>query len=109
MLRKNTIILTLGGVLLVIATAAASVYVVKHDIPSKETVRQAPSQRAAAQPKPNCDDGNIVGKAVGGVGGGIAGSMIGKGGGKTAATIGGTLGGAYVGGEVIPLNNVTCR
>ncbi len=40
--------------------------------------------------------------------GGVLASNLGKGNGKTAATIGGTLGGAYIGGETIPLNNVTC-
>ena len=62
---------------------------------------------AAARPA-GCNDGNIAGKAVGGVAGGVLASNLGKGNGKPAATIGGTLGGAYIGGEVIPLNNVTC-
>lgn len=99
-----------GAVLLVAATAGATAYVVdRPETPvQKAQVERAAAPQAAPQ-RVACNDGNIAGKALGGVGGGVAGSMIGSGSGKTAATIGGTLGGAYIGGEVIPLNNVTCR
>jgi uncharacterized protein YcfJ len=106
--EKKTIIV-LSAILLVVTTAGASIYLAKPVQPEKIAViqRHAPTSQHAVSS--NCNDGNIAGKAVGGVGGGVLGSLIGKGNGKTAATIGGTLGGAYVGGETIPLNNVTCR
>lgn len=115
-MKKNTIIMALAAVLLVVATAGASVYLTQENakpdtVETKRVVhtntvvksQPAPTNTAAA-----CNDGNIAGKVVGGVGGGVLGSMVGKGKGKTVATIGGTLGGAYMGGDVIPLNNVTC-
>ncbi len=102
--------LILGGLLLTVTVAGASVYVAKQaDKPEKPFVQASAKSQTPTQPSvPRCNDGNIAGKVVGGVGGGVAGSMLGKGTGKTAATIGGTLGGAYIGGEVIPLENVTC-
>lgn len=122
MINKKTALIALGIVALVTTTAVASIYVAR-EMDGKETKTVSTTTKktasadkvvwneprpAAAPAQPACNDGNIAGKALGGVGGGIAGSMIGKGNGKTAATIGGTLGGAYVGGEVIPLQNVTC-
>lgn len=100
------------AIVLMSATVAAAVYISDRDekpntkaaAVSHTKTTQNNTQQAAA----TCNDGNIAGKVLGGVGGGVAGSMIGKGSGKTAATIGGTLGGAYIGGETIPLNNVTC-
>lgn len=117
-MKNKTIALTLGAVLLIVATAGASVLVmnnkaetpVQRTATSKSTIQwndRAP-QPAPARTTAACNDGNVAGKVVGGVGGGVLGSMVGKGKGKTAATIGGTLGGAYIGGETIPLNNVTC-
>lgn len=112
MQNYKTVSLVLGAVLLIITTAGASAYFSKEPLEPKKSpvhtqkvVATQPTQGAAT----GCNDGNIAGKAVGGVSGGIIGSMAGKGNGKTAATIGGTLGGAYLGGEVIPLQNVTCR
>lgn len=123
---KQIAILSAAAVLLVALSAGASVYLTKESIKNKsekvavtthhksvkndikwDNKNQNVQTQQVAQS--NCDDGNIAGKAVGGVGGGVLGSMVGKGKGKTAATIGGTLGGAYLGGEAIPLRNVTCR
>lgn len=131
MKKDHIIILSLAAILLVAATAGAAVYLTKENLNTpvdqvvttthnKHTTHKnniswnnSPAAQQQLQPQQvaqtNCDDGNIAGKAVGGVGGGIAGSFIGKGKGKTAATIGGALGGAYLGGEAIPLHNVTCR
>lgn len=123
--NKQITLLIVGAVLLVVATATASTYLAKKEpevvaekapAPKKHTNNITWNSNTPPQPQPapqqqavNCNDGNIAGKAVGGVGGGILASNVGKGKGKTAATIGGTLGGAYLGGELIPLNNVTCR
>lgn len=118
-MKNKTIALTLGAVLLVAATAGASVLVMnnKTDAPVERTATTSNKTIHWNDPAPKstpahttaaCNDGNVAGKVVGGVGGGVLGSMVGKGKGKTAATIGGTLGGAYIGGETIPLNNVTC-
>jgi uncharacterized protein YcfJ len=112
MQNYKTLSLVLGAALLVVTTAGASVYLSRQ--PAQETATAKPPPHAervvVTQPvQRKCDDGNIAGKAVGGVGGGVLGSMVGKGSGKTAATIGGTLGGAYIGGEAIPLNNITCK
>lgn len=116
--RYKVVSLILAAILLVITTAGASIYFAKEpsEPPEKiveKTIIVQPSPRVvqtqSPAPVPNCNDGNIAGKAVGGVGGGVLGSLAGKGNGKTAATIGGTLGGAYLGGKAIPLNNVTCK
>lgn len=108
-MKRSTLVITLAAIFLVGLTASATAYLVqREDVKPPAKVATAP----ASAPQPQqvaCDDGNIVGKVLGGVGGGAAGSMVGKGTGKTAATIGGTLGGAYIGGEVIPTRNVTCR
>jgi uncharacterized protein YcfJ len=129
MRNKKLITLAVGALLLVGATAAASVYLTRENMTSEKEVAattapkkspaakkdivwndnpqpRAPQQQAAA--RSGCDDGNIAGKVAGGVGGGVLGSMVGKGNGKTVATIGGTLGGAYLGGQTLPLHNVTC-
>ena len=58
---------------------------------------------------PQCDDGNIAGVGVGAVAGGLLGNQIGKGQGRKLATVGGAIAGGYVGQQVVPLNNVTCR
>ena len=112
MQNYKTLSLALGAIILVATTAAASVYLSKPQPAPAEKVAVVHRPRAeqpAQQVMPKCNDGNVAGKAVGGVGGGVIGSLAGKGNGKTAATIAGTLGGAYLGGEVIPLQNVTCR
>jgi uncharacterized protein YcfJ len=116
MLNYKTVSLVLGAVLLVAATAGASIYLTKQPVPPEKVavqptqpIRHVQHIQHAQNTTPKCDDGNIAGKAVGGVGGGVLGSLVGKGSGKTAATIGGTLGGAYLGGETIPLQNATCR
>ena len=113
MQNYKTVSLVLGAILLVTATAGASIYFTQHPAPAEKarvvSHRTAQPAQPAHQAVPACDDGNIAGKALGGVGGGVIGSLAGKGTGKTATTIGGTLGGAYLGGEVIPLKNVTCR
>lgn len=119
--RKRALITGLGAVLLVAMTAGASAFITRQSlIPDDKPVAEKtlakneirwnnpPAQQPAPQRVANCDDGNIVGKVVGGVGGGVLGSQLGKGDGKTAGTIAGTLGGAYVGGKVIPTDNVTC-
>ncbi len=112
-MNKKTLIATLSVIALVAMTASATAYLMEREETKPAAVKAATVQTAApavvaAQPV-GCDDGNIVGKAIGGVGGGVLASNLGKGNGKTAATIGGTLGGAYIGGEVIPTRNVTCR
>jgi uncharacterized protein YcfJ len=62
-----------------------------------------------AQPaQPRCNDGNVVGYVAGGVGGGLLGSQLGKGNGSTVGAIAGTLGGAYLGGQYLPTQNITC-
>jgi len=100
----KTVSLILGGIILIITSAGASVYLYRQSFqPEKNLVHH--SQKSAKK----CNDDNIAGKVVGGVGGGLLGSAVGKGNGNTAATIGGALGGAYIGGKVIPLKNVTCE
>lgn len=110
---KNILALSAGAILLVMATAGASTYVLtKDDVPEKRvthvshvaTSGPAPQRVAAA-----CDDDNIVGKVVGGVAGGLVGNEIGSGKGRTAATIGGSVGGTLLGEEYIPTRNVTCH
>ncbi|MFH1159032.1 MAG: hypothetical protein V1721_09190 [Pseudomonadota bacterium] len=109
MQNYKTVSLVLGAILLVAAIAGASIYFTKQPVAPTERIKVVAVQPSIEAPPPGCDDGNIAGKVVGGVGGGVIGSLAGKGGGKTAATIGGTLGGAYLGGEVLPLNNVICK
>jgi outer membrane lipoprotein SlyB len=116
MKTKNMIAAAAGIILLVGATAGASVYVMDNmqgEKPStvsstsgKETVTFNQPRPA---PLPECDDDNIVGKVVGGTAGGLVGSQIGSGSGNTAATIGGAIGGTLLGEEYIPTKNVTCR
>jgi len=126
---KNSNIYLIGAAvaLMLVSTAAASVYLTRESMAPEQTtssseshksnsdivwndraVEQGRTQTRARPVAASCDDGNIAGKAVGGVGGGVLGSLAGKGHGKTATTIAGTLGGAYLGGEAIPLRNVTC-
>jgi uncharacterized protein YcfJ len=112
MANYKTVSLVLGAVLLIAATAGASIYLTKHPSAPERLSRHGERvlvTQPVQQAVPKCNDQNIAGKAVGGVGGGVLGSMVGKGNGKTAATIGGTLGGAYLGGQVIPLQNATCQ
>lgn len=119
-MKTNTIIAFGAGALLLIgATAGASVYIMENmddDKPSTTTEAKVSSndkviyteQRATVRTV-NCDDDNIVGKVVGGAAGGLAGSQVGGGSGKTAATIGGAVGGTLLGEEYIPTRNVTCK
>src|SRR5687768_7212627 len=118
MKTKSMIAVAAGLILLVGATAGASVYGMANrdnDKPAAvhSTKASAPETITVNQRRPpalpECDDDNIVGKVVGGAAGGIAGSQIGSGNGKTAATIGGAVGGALLGEEYIPTQNVTCR
>jgi uncharacterized protein YcfJ len=106
MQNYKTVSLVLGAILLVAATAGASIYYTKEQSQPEHVVVVNHTARNIAV---KCNDGNIAGKAVGGVGGGVIGSLAGKGNGKTAATIAGTLGGAYIGGKELPLQNVTCN
>jgi uncharacterized protein YcfJ len=126
---KKAIGLTIGVVALVLLSAGASALIMKemdrpeqpaavHHVVKNEKihwnghrqVQAAPAPAAATiEPAVGCDDNNIVGTGVGGVAGGVAGSQIGKGDGKTAATIAGTLGGAYLGNQLLPTRNVTCK
>jgi uncharacterized protein YcfJ len=112
-MNKKLIGAGIGIIVLVASTAFASTYYTKASQPI--AVSHAPSKPhlqkiASAQPaQPRCNDGNVLGYVAGGAVGGIAGNQVGKGSGNTAATIAGTLGGAYLGGQYIPLNNVTCR
>lgn len=120
-MNKKLIVAGIGMMLLLAGTAFATSYftqaaqpMVKSNIPSKyqaKTHNQGNPQvvAAAAPVEPRCDDSNVLGYVAGGAVGGIAGNQIGKGSGNTAATIAGTLGGAYLGGQYIPLRNVTCR
>ena len=109
MQNYKTVSIVLGAILLVGATAGASVYLTKQPASVERAASTQSTQHSAQRVVERCNDDNIAGKAAGGVGGGVIGSLAGKGNGKTAATIAGTLGGAYLGGEVIPLQNVTCR
>lgn len=112
---KTMLAFVVGGVVLIGATAAASVYVMKNMDEEKPVKVSSASQavrtqQPAAQPQQvRCDDDNIVGKVVGGTAGGLIGNQIGSGKGNTAATIGGAVGGTLVGEEFIPTRNVTCR
>jgi uncharacterized protein YcfJ len=120
-MKTNTIVaIGAGALLLVAATAGASVYLMENNDPEEKantsTTRVSTQEtihynqpRQAQAPQPACDDDNIVGKVVGGAGGGLAGSQIGSGSGKTAATIAGAVGGTLLGEEYIPTKNVTCR
>ena len=119
---KTIVAIVAGAILLVGATAGASVYMIEKNSDAnveelktssaiqtsnkEETITYSEPRQA---PRPACDDDNIVGKVVGGAAGGVAGSQFGKGNGKTAATIGGTIGGSLLGEEYIPTKNVTCR
>lgn len=102
----------IGIVVLIAGTAFATAYFT-HEAAQPQQRAKTPAQGhpqvVAAADQPRCDDGNILGHVAGGVGGGIVGNQVGKGKGNTAATIAGTLGGAYLGGQYIPLKNVTCR
>ena len=128
-MENKTVFIAAGAaVLLMGASAAVASYYTRESVaPTQQTAiapqpaqvtsqsgtGPAPVHRrhvASARPaQPACDDNNIVGTLAGGVGGGVVGSQFGKGHGNTAATIGGTLGGAYLGNQVIPTRNVTCR
>ena len=117
MKTKSIIALGAGTILLIGATAGASVYVMENmnDDAVSETVSKARVSSSnetvnyTTTHQPTCDDDNIVGKVVGGAAGGVLGSQIGDGSGKTAATIGGSVGGTLLGEEYIPTKNVTCR
>ena len=122
---KNIMVITLGALALIAATAGASVLITHHVLTNDQPSAQANAapaktvvahhenihwnRQAAAPAKPACNDHNIVGDVVGGVAGGVVGNQVGKGKGNTAATIGGTLGGAYLGNKFIPTDNVTCK
>lgn len=115
--KKDIALIVLGALLLVMATAGASAYVLRgqpadNNRSSKETISWSAPRAEAPRAQPArvaCNDDNIVGKVVGGVGGGLVGNQIGKGKGNTAATIGGAVGGTLLGEEYIPTHNVTCR
>lgn len=122
MKTKTLIALSAGVLLLVAATAGATVYISDRQDENKaeetssaqkstktSVVYNQSQQAPQAAPLPPCDDDNIVGKVVGGAAGGVVGSQFGKGNGKTATTIGGTVGGVLLGEEYIPTKNVTCR
>jgi uncharacterized protein YcfJ len=121
-LNKKLLGATVAVITVVVVSAAAASYVTRQSMTpatapiAQNTVIQHhvkpvhPQQLASAQPQQSrCNDSNILGYVAGGAVGGIAGHQLGKGAGNTAATIGGTLGGAYLGGQYIPLKNVTCR
>jgi uncharacterized protein YcfJ len=108
----------LGAGIVVVALAAstafATVYFAQPSEPSIKQHTKVPAKKhtqvaSAAPAQPPCNDHNVLGYVAGGAAGGIVGNQVGKGNGNTAATIAGTLGGAYLGGQHIPLNNVTCR
>lgn len=112
--NKQLIAVSAVAILLMAGTAAVASYMTREALQpqaeSKTQAKQQPARVASAQPaQPRCNDNNIVGTVAGGAVGGILGNQVGKGSGKTAATIGGVLGGAYVGNQVIPTRNVTCR
>lgn len=114
---KDTALIVLGAIVLILVTAGASAYVMSARDDNdkralKETITWSGPRASGPQPAPvraACNDDNIVGKVVGGVGGGLVGNQIGKGKGNTAATIGGAVGGTLLGEEYIPTHNVTCR
>jgi uncharacterized protein YcfJ len=108
MINYKTTSLALGAVLLVVATANASLYLARHTTQQESVAVTQPAAAPAAQasaPRQHtarkCDTNtNTTGQVVGGVGGGVVGSLVGGGVGKTATTIAGALGGAYLGGKV---------
>lgn len=120
---KKNILIALGSVMLLGATAAVASYVTHSSLQTaaveetapvraaeaRRTAAPQPQQQAAAPQQPACNDGNIVGTLAGGAAGGLLGHQIGKGRGNTVATIGGAVGGAVVGQKYIPTHNVTCR
>jgi len=127
--HRKLIAVILGVAFLMAGTAAAASYITRETLQAKDMDKDKATtgQQAAAKPKsqahhqqlasaqttqttqPRCDDSNVLGYLAGGAAGGVLGNQVGKGKGNTAATIGGTLGGAYLGGQYIPLKNVTCR
>jgi len=117
---NKVLIIVLGAIILVGATAAATAYISDKQVTKTEQVpaprvvheRAAPprqQQAQAVQQQPKCNDENIVGTVAGAALGGIAGNQLGKGNGKTVATVGGALGGAYLGNQYIPTNGVACK
>ena len=121
--RRNRILAAIALLLTMTGVALASSYATRQSLQTQDVVapkpvaaktirhpQPQPQQVAHAAPQePQCDDGNILGYVAGGAAGGLVGSQIGHGTGKTVATIGGVLGGGYLGGQAIPLHNVTCR
>lgn len=105
---SNILAVAASAVLLVMATAGASVYMMENDTKDEKTEVVHVSSNNS-QPTPKCDDDNIVGKVIGGAAGGVLGSQVGGGSGKTAATIGGSVGGTVLGEKYINTKNVTCR
>jgi outer membrane lipoprotein SlyB len=100
--------------LLMAGTAATASYLTKGEVKPQVQTKASPNMQpqklaSSALVQSQCNDSNILGYIAGGAAGGLAGNQIGKGAGNTAATIGGVLGGAYLGGQYIPLKNVTCR
>jgi uncharacterized protein YcfJ len=113
-MNKKLIGAGIGIIVLLASTAFAAAYFTRETLQPVAQNHVQPKQHpqaiaSAAPTQPRCNDGNVLGYVAGGAVGGIAGNQVGKGSGNTAATIAGTLGGAYLGGQYIPLNNVTCR
>jgi uncharacterized protein YcfJ len=94
----------------VAAATPSTAKAVHHAAAGNQTIRwNNPRQPAPQQAQTACNDGNIVGYVAGALAGGLAGSQLGKGNGKIATTMAGTAGGAYLGGQYLPTQNVTCR
>lgn len=103
-----------AAVLLLIGAAAGGAYLMQQSQPkpvvqAKRTVHYQPTNMAAREAAPPCDDSNIVGTVAGGAAGGLVGSRFGSGNGKTAATTVGILGGAALGNQFIPTRGATCE
>lgn len=122
MKNHKTLLLVMGAVLLVAATAGASAFITRDVMTEKpvetKTVKKEQitwnKQQPAPQPQQQqqvkrCDDGNIVGAAIGGAAGGLIGNQFGSGKGKDLATIGGVIAGGTAGHQYIPTRGVLCR
>lgn len=106
-----------AAIAVIAGTAVGSSYITRTSmepaqppVAEAQPVQKAPAQRrvANAQPRPTCDDHNIVGTVGGAVAGGLVGSAFGKGSGRGIATAGGAVAGGALGNAYIPTRGATC-
>lgn len=106
-----------AAIAVIAGTAVGSSYVTRTSMePEQPPVAQVkPAQKAPvhhrvanAQPRPTCDDHNVVGTVGGAVAGGLVGSAFGKGSGRGLATAGGAVAGGALGNAYIPTRGATC-